>query len=708
MVSLGELEATYDPRMKSIRGISAVGAILITSLVAITASDARADNGTVVLPEPLRIMDTRFTQGSTVDGVYQGGGALAGGSVLEVPVAGRAGVPTSPMPTAVFVNVQAIRPQGSGFVTVFACNTPRPASSNVNYVAGVASSNAAVIALDTSGNICIFVLTATDLAIDVFAYSSSVTPLNPERLYESRQMFNQGIQGGQGPVLASSVTEITVTGLAGVPSDAKSIFLNLVAVEAVVAGSFTIFPCGTAQPSTPSAFYPRIFPGSTLASSVIGIDGKVCIATTATTEIIADVYAYSMDPSAAPPLPTPLPGTGPNPVPDPGPPVTPVLIPLRPGRFWDTRPATLTFDDLYNSTGRLGAGGIFEIPLVGRGSIVPDGANGAAVNLTVISPSEAGFATVYPCSAEVPMVSTVNYAPGAVSANSVIVPLSERGSICVFTLAAADFALDVSGFVDPESPQVGVQPARFLETRQTSDTDTFDDLAEGSGALPPGDTLEVQIAGRGEIPTDAQAVMVNVTVVDPAAPGFVTVYPCGGEVPNTSTVNYFPGEVVPNGAVVALSEGGELCVFSLAETDVLIDVNGFIPADVDGIVTFEPGRLFDSRAGQLLVDGVATGPRLVAGGVTKVQVAGRHSIPASAVAGFFNVAVVYPDGPGFLTVYPCNDISDPIPKTSNVNHATGGVVRANNTTTMLSDDGSVCIYSLAATDVILDITGYVR
>ncbi|HUF97919.1 MAG TPA: hypothetical protein VMM60_07290, partial [Ilumatobacter sp.] len=207
----------------------------------------------------------------------------------------------------------------------------------------------------------------------------------------------------------------------------------------------------------------------------------------------------------------------------------------------------------------------------------------------------------------------------------------------------------------------------------------------------------------GSIPEDAAAAMVNVTAVDPDDDGFLTVFPCG-DLPTTSTVNYFEGQFVPNGAVAELSDDGTVCIYSLAATDILLDVSGYVPAGAGGLSTMVPARLLDTRPGELTIDGESAGDgRVPANGFIEVQVTGRAGIPEDATAAILNVGVVFPDGPGFVTLYPCGDV----PVASNVNHTTGGVVRANNSITQLSDDGSVCIFTLSGTDLILDVAGWI-
>ncbi|HWL44021.1 MAG TPA: fibronectin type III domain-containing protein [Ilumatobacter sp.] len=383
-----------------------------------------------------------------------------------------------------------------------------------------------------------------------------------------------------------------------------------------------------------------------------------------------------------------------------------VLVPVAPARYWDTRAGQPTGDNQQSGTGRLAAGGTYEVPVAGRLN-VPADATAIVANLTVIEANAAGFATIYPCTDERPNVSAANYSPGDVLANNVVVPLSANGSVCVFTRAGADFALDVNGYVDADAPDTAIGPARYLDTRGGQFV-TFDHDHEGGGPVAARSITRVQVTGRGDVPAGATAAMVNLTAVSPAADGYLTAYPCTTDVPWASTVNYMAGQVVPNGGVAPLSATGELCIYSLAATDILLDVTGFVPAGVDSIVSLEPARLFDSRPGGELVDGTSAGPRLAAGSTVKVQVTGRHGIPASATAAFLNVALVFPDGPTFVTLFACDDPGTAVPpRTSNLNLVTGGV-RANNALTALSSDGAVCVYNRSGADLVLDVTGYLR
>src|SRR5690606_12105310 len=115
-------------------------------------------------------------------------------------------------------------------------------------------------------------------------------------------------------------------------------------------------------------------------------------------------------------------------------------------------------------------------------------------------PDSVGFATIYPCTGSLPNVSAANYFPGDVLANNVVVPLSDQGSVCVYTYAGADFALDVNGFVDADAPDTAIDPARYLDTRGGRFV-TFDHASEGDGRVAAESITRVQVAGRGDVPT---------------------------------------------------------------------------------------------------------------------------------------------------------------------------------------------------------------
>lgn len=112
---------------------------------------------------PARLADTR-PSGVTVDGLVQAVGAVAAGGTLSVPVGGRGGVPASSVAAA--LNITAVSPAGSGFLTVYPCDVARPNASSLN-TAGATIANEVIARLSQTGTVCIYSSVATQIIVDV-------------------------------------------------------------------------------------------------------------------------------------------------------------------------------------------------------------------------------------------------------------------------------------------------------------------------------------------------------------------------------------------------------------------------------------------------------------------------------------------------------------------------------------------------------------
>ena len=77
-------------------------------------------------------------------------------------------------------------------------------------------------------------------------------------------------------------------------------------------------------------------------------------------------------------------------------------------------------------------------------------------------------------------------------------------------------------------------PNRFLDTRTMG------------GTLGAGGRKALQITGRAGIPADAVGVVMNVTATNTTDAGYLTVFPTGAAQPTTSSLNFVPGQTVPN------------------------------------------------------------------------------------------------------------------------------------------------------------------
>ena len=70
----------------------------------------------------------------------------------------------------------------------------------------------------------------------------------------------------------------------------------------------------------------------------------------------------------------------------------------------------------------------------------------------------------------------------------------------------------------------------------------------------------------------------NVTVTQGTAGGFLSLYPAGGAIPSTSTINSRAGQTRANSAAVALGSGGTVvmrCGQASGTAHAIVDVNGY-------------------------------------------------------------------------------------------------------------------------------------
>jgi uncharacterized repeat protein (TIGR01451 family) len=116
-------------------------------------------------------------------------------------------------------------------------------------------------------------------------------------------------------------------------------------------------------------------------------------------------------------------------------------------------------------------------------------------------------------------------------------------------------------------------PCRVLDTRDP-------DGPLGGPILSPGQQRAFVVTGGScGIPSTAKAVSVNLTVVGPTGPGFVTVFPGDGSLPATSSINFSAGQVRANNGVFSLAGDGSgtlnIINGSSGSTHVILDVNGY-------------------------------------------------------------------------------------------------------------------------------------
>jgi hypothetical protein len=382
--------------------------------------------------------------------------------------------------------------------------------------------------------------------------------------------------------------------------------------------------------------------------------------------------------------------------------------PVGPSRLLESRSGVGlgTIDGQFQGVGLRGARSITRLTVVGRAG-VPATASAVALTITATEARAPGFVTVYPCDDTVPNASQLNYDVGSTVSATVVAKVADTGWVCLFTLSDIELVVDVAGYYPDGSSYVPTAPARLLETRSGEGLSTVDGRDNGIGVRAGGSITTLQVSGRGGVPTSAGAAVLSVTTVDARAPGFITVFPCGEPtVPTASTSNYRPGLVATNAVVAALDAAGRVCLYSSADVDLVVDVSGHHPSGAT-TVPITPIRVLDTRAGAGLstVDGASLGIGLrAADTVTQVQVAGRGGIPADAGSVVLNLTVTEPTGPGFVTVFPCGAAR---PNAASINVAAGATL-PNMVVADLDANGRICLYTMVATHLVVDVTAVHR
>lgn len=365
----------------------------------------------------------------------------------------------------------------------------------------------------------------------------SIISINPERILDTRTTA---------PAAAGSTTVVNV-GDALVPEDAQAAFLNITAAQTEADGFVTAFPCDADGDGTlddrpvASSLNPdpdRIVSG--LVSATPDADGNVCIYTESATQLIVDVQAY-------------IPGTA-------------EYTAIEPTRLLDTR-----------SGAKPGAGSVQVIDVSDvDGTDGPDGSSAVLVNITSAQTDSDGFITAYPCDADRPNTSNLNTRVDTRRANLASVKVAADGTICVYSSDSTHIAVDVVGAFPAASAYTPIVPERLLDTRAGAEQTGY------TGSKPiAGQVIEVDVRGPGtDVPDTAGTVVLNVTGVAPEGdPGYLTVFPCGEDIPTASNLNLQDLNTAA-AAVAKVGDNDRVCIFTFQPAHVLVDIVGFFPGTV--------------------------------------------------------------------------------------------------------------------------------
>lgn len=382
--------------------------------------------------------------------------------------------------------------------------------------------------------------------------------LTPARLLDTRSPFVtvDGEFGGLGRIAPGGSIDLVVAGRGGVPpAGADAVALNVTAVDPLGPGFVTVFPAADARPNASNLNYVARQTVPNMVIAAIGAGGAVTLFSSHHAHLVVDVLGW---------FPT---GGG--------------FTAIAPARLVDSRDGYPTFDMLGRGGGFIAPRNEREFRLLGRGGMPDVKGAVAAVALNVTSTENVmpGYFTVHPHNAPRAVTSNLNFAGGQTVPNMAIVPLPPGGGLDVYNGSdgRSHVIVDLLGWF-PVSPSfTPLRPARLMDTR--AGESTVDEQFLGTGAVGPGEARRLKVTGRADVPTaDVGAVVLNVTVTNPTASGYVTVFPKGADQPTASNLNFAAGQTIANMVIVPVGDDGEISLFNFAgASDIVVDVMGWFP-----------------------------------------------------------------------------------------------------------------------------------
>ena len=175
------------------------------------------------------------------------------------------------------------------------------------------------------------------------------------------------------------------------------------------------------------------------------------------------------------------------------------------------------------------------------------------------------------------------------------------------------------------TPALAVSGDGFLDN-STHAMRVYDSRTQGIDSVPANGIVRLPVGSLGTNGNGVDGAVVNVTVTDATAAGFLTVYPDDFPRPNVSNLNFTPGQTVANHAVALGGSSGWVDFFngSGGPIDLIVDSYGF-QTHGQGAHTYKPDgpvRVLDTR----FALGGVPGP-VGAGGVATFTVAGSNGYP---------------------------------------------------------------------------------
>ncbi len=355
---------------------------------------------------------------------------------------------------------------------------------------------------------------------------------------------------------------------------------------------------------------------------------------------------------------------------------------------------------------RVGPNQTITFQVTGQGGVPLADASAVVLNVTATDTTGPGFVTVYPYGSSLPVASNLNFVAGQTVPNLVEVPVGSGGKVSLYVgRAGANLIADVQGWVGDATNSYKrsglfnpLNPSRVLDTRVG--------VGAPNAMLGPGQTLDLVLQGVGVVPTTGvSAVVLNVTVTNPTAASYLTVYPGGSARPLASNLNFVAGQTIANRVIVPVGPGVDVKIFNGAgKVNVIADITGWFTdatstAGGAAFVPMLPSRLFDSRKDP---------PGTMHPGDIYFAVMQPWPEPITAVV--VNFTATNESGPGFLTVFPDSGISQGMTGTPPLASDLNFVRQRTVANLVIVGLGGFTAFDFAngpdTTDVIIDMSGF--
>jgi len=325
-----------------------------------------------------------------------------------------------------------------------------------------------------------------------------------------------------------------------------------------------------------------------------------------------------------------------------------------------------------------------------------------------------------------PVVGFGNLAPGASATRSFSAIAPQPGTYSLLGLAGTisyDETFETSTTLSFTSTSVGgggvlpsaglrfvpLPPCRLMETRAEYNFEGRTG-AFGPPFVKSGETRTLTPANSNvcQIPTNARAYVLNVTVIPRGGVDFVTLWPSGESRPDFWSVRSPDGQIVANQAIVK-SGSGSINLYASNDTDFLIDISGYFADALSQQVNLvyyplTPCRVIETRSEYRSPAGPFGPPSMATRETRRFRfpTSPHCTIPAGATAYSATLTVVPPQPLPYMTLWPAGGSQ---PNVSSINSFNGRVL-ANNVIIPASLDGSIDVFAFDNTDFLVDINGY--